>query len=118
MLWLHPCLFLFSHLSFDFTLASKDHVGAGRGKTHRLVRKQDCRIGGEQIIVRKQDCKIGGEQNFVGVGGVQNSVGAGVREDGGKESKLGGMLAICSHINMHRLLFEDKRCMLSGVHQR
>ena len=46
---------------------------------------------------------------------MQSSVGAGVRGDGGKESRLGGMVARVSHISMHRLLIEDKRCMLSEV---
>ena len=67
------------------------------------------------MFVRIQDCKIGGEQNFVGVGGVQSSVGAGARGDGGTESRHGGVVARFSHINMHRVLIEEKRCMLSGV---
>ena len=66
--------------------------------------------------------------NFVrvGVGGnkasrigdsasASHSKGAGVRGDGGKERRHGGMVGRFSHINKHRLLIEDKRCRLSGV---
>ena len=82
---------------------------------------------------------VGGEQNFVGpaghdsvgVGGQgdkrQNYVGSGVSGNGGSSSvshsqseelfagRFGGFVSRCSHVNMHRLLIEDKRCMLSGI---
>ena len=70
-----------------------------------------------QISVGKQSYKIGGEQDSLGVGALQSSVGigagTGVRGDGCKESRHGGMVARFSHIDVHRLLIEDKRCMLS-----
>ena len=52
----------------------------------------DVGVGGyaKQIYVGKQNGNIGGGQDFVGVGGLQSSegagVGAGVRGDVGKES--------------------------------
>ena len=55
-----------------------------------------------------------GDSSRLGSASASHSKGAGIRADGGKESRHGGMVARFSHINMHRLLLQDMRCMLSG----
>ena len=106
----------FSTVTLVSPLTDKDHGGVSGYKKYIFVGDGGYK---KQILVRKHDCKSGGEQHFVGVGGLQSSVGAGVgvgvRGDGGKDSRHGGMVARCSHINMHRLLIDVKRCMLSEV---
>ena len=95
----------FSTVPFHLTLANKDHVGVGGYKKQMFVGeggyKKQMFVGDggykKPNLLKQHDCKIGGEQKSVGVGGVQSSVGAGVgagvRGNGDKASRHGGMVA-------------------------
>ena len=112
----------------DFADLSLACLGVGGDKRHHFVgsAEQDfVGVGGEQNFV------VSARQDFVGVGGEadkrQNLVGSGVSGNGGRSSasrsqsgelvagRFGGLMSRFSHVNMHRLLIEDKRCMLSGI---
>ena len=93
------------------------HVGVG-GSKEDVVRSAGHvgSTGHDFVRSAGQEFVRSEEPNVGGVGGLQSSVGrgagTGVRGNGGEEGRHGGMVAKFFHINMHRLLIEDVRCML------
>ena len=105
-----------------FSSAKQKHGGVGGEHISVGSAGQDCRIGGEHIYGSPKQHSVGdgGEQMFVGPGvsgiGGSSSVSHSQSKDFvllvGSEDWL---VSRCSRINMHRLLSEDKKCMLSGI---